>query len=117
MAATRDLNFVAIETTPETLADASTEFNRVVADRLTRPAYVFADDSMRAGAVWYLHFRIAEAGDRDAARWRATGWRTSRWSTPASIARTTSSSMGYRSATAFIPRSSDTSTPRKPKRG
>ena len=70
MASTRDLNFVAIETTPETLADASKEFDRVAADRLTRPAYVFADDAPRAGAVWYLHFRSAGEGD-DVARLRA----------------------------------------------
>lgn len=71
MASTRNLNLVAIETTPETLADASKEFDRVAADRLTRPAYVFGDDGLRAGAVWYLHFRIAEAADVDAARLRA----------------------------------------------
>jgi protein tyrosine phosphatase (PTP) superfamily phosphohydrolase (DUF442 family) len=71
MASTRGLNFVAIETTPETLAEASKQFDRLVADRLTRPAYVFADDAMRAGAVWYLHFRGAEALGDDVARLRA----------------------------------------------
>ena len=70
MASTRDLNFVGIETTPENLADASKEFDRVAGDRLTRPAYVFADDAPRAGAVWYLHFRTAGEGD-DVARLRA----------------------------------------------
>ncbi len=70
MASTRDLNFVAIETTPETLADAGKEFDRAAGDRLTRPAYVFADDAPRAGAVWYLHFRAAGEGD-DVARLRA----------------------------------------------
>jgi hypothetical protein len=71
MATTRDLNFVAIETTPETLADASKQFDRLAGDRLTRPAYVFADDAMRAGAVWYLHFRTADALGDDVARLRA----------------------------------------------
>lgn len=71
MASTRSLNLIAIETTPETLAAASKEFDRVAGDRLTRPAYVFADDPVRAGAVWYLHFRGAEAADPDAARLRA----------------------------------------------
>ncbi len=70
MASTRDLNFVAIETTPETLDAASKQFDRTAADRLTRPAYVFADDAARAGAVWYLHFRAAGEGD-DVARLRA----------------------------------------------
>ncbi len=71
LAATRDLNFVAIETTPETLAEASRQFDRVAGDRVTRPAYVFADDDVRAGAVWYLHFRTADAADPDVARLRA----------------------------------------------
>lgn len=71
MASTRDLNFVAIETTPETLAEVSKQFDRLAADRLTRPAYVFADDAMRAGAVWYLHFRTADALGDDVARLRA----------------------------------------------
>lgn len=71
MAATRGLTFHAIETTPETLADAVTEFNRVTADRLNRPAYVFGDDDLRAGAVWYLHLRTVDSLNDDAAKLRA----------------------------------------------
>ena len=71
MAATRGLTFHGIETTPETLATALTEFNRVVADRLNRPAYVFGEDDVRAGAVWYLHLRMVDAFNDDAARLRA----------------------------------------------
>lgn len=71
MATTRGLNFVAIETAPETLSEASKKFDQLAADRLTRPAYVFADDPMRAGAVWYLHFRTADALGDDVARLRA----------------------------------------------
>jgi hypothetical protein len=71
MASTRGVNFVAIETTPETLAEASKKFDQLAADRLTRPAYVFADDPVRAGAVWYLHFRTADALGDDVARLRA----------------------------------------------
>jgi hypothetical protein len=71
MASTRDLHFVAIEATPEALADASKQFDRAAADRLNRPAYVFADEPARAGAVWYLHFRNAESLGDDVARLRA----------------------------------------------
>jgi hypothetical protein len=71
LAATRDLHFVAIETTPETLAEASKQFDRVVTDRVTRPAYVFADDDLRAGAVWYLHFLTVDAAGPDVARLKA----------------------------------------------
>lgn len=71
MASTRDLNFIDIETTPEKLADASKEFNRLTADKLNHPAYVFADDNTRAGALWYLHFRFVDSLDNDVARLRA----------------------------------------------
>lgn len=71
VAATRGLAFHPIETTPETLADALAEFNRVTADRLNRPAYVFGEDDLRAGAVWYLHLRTVDALGDDAARLRA----------------------------------------------
>src|SRR5205823_11397723 len=56
VAARRGLAFVAIETTPEKLAGAVEVFNAVAADRARHPAYVFDDDGVRAGAVWYLHF-------------------------------------------------------------
>lgn len=68
VASTRGLSFVAIETTPETLATASKQFERTAADRLTRPAYVFADEPVRAGAVWYLYFRTALSEGDDVAR-------------------------------------------------
>lgn len=71
MAATRGLTFHAIETTPETLAAASGEFNRVAADRLNRPLYAFGQDGVRAGAVWYLHFRTVDSLGDDVARLRA----------------------------------------------
>ncbi len=71
LATTRNLRFVAVETTPETLGEASRQFDRETADRQTRPAYVFADDDRRAGAVWYLHFRTVDVADPDVARLRA----------------------------------------------
>ncbi len=71
MAATRGLTFHAIETTPEALADASAEFNRVAGDRLNRPLYAFGQDDVRAGAVWYLHFRTVDSLGDDVARLRA----------------------------------------------
>jgi hypothetical protein len=71
MADTRGMEFVAIETTPETLATASKQFDATAASKANHPAYVFADDSMRAGAVWYLHFRNVDTQDNDVARLRA----------------------------------------------
>ncbi len=71
LAEARGLKFVAIETTPEKLADAVTQFNATVTDKAARPTYVYDDDGVRAGAVWYLYFRTAEAMNDDAARVRA----------------------------------------------
>ncbi|MBA4066829.1 MAG: hypothetical protein C0501_24600 [Isosphaera sp.] len=67
----RGLRFVGVEATPENLADAVARFNAAVGDAANRPAYVFDDDGVRAGALWYLHFRTAEAMNDDAARVRA----------------------------------------------
>jgi protein tyrosine phosphatase (PTP) superfamily phosphohydrolase (DUF442 family) len=67
----RHLKFVAIETTPEKLAEAIGTFNGTVAETANRPAYVYADDGFRAGTVWYLHFRTADEMADDAARIRA----------------------------------------------
>jgi protein tyrosine phosphatase (PTP) superfamily phosphohydrolase (DUF442 family) len=71
VATKRGLALVAVETTPEKLAAALEAFNAALADRAARPAYVFDDDGVRAGALWYLHFRTAEAMNDDAARVRA----------------------------------------------
>jgi hypothetical protein len=71
MASTRELQFIPIETTPETLADASKQFDRVATNKVNHPAYVFADTPVRAGAVWYLHFRNVDTQDNDVARLRA----------------------------------------------
>ena len=71
VAAKRGLAFVAIETTPEKLATAIEQFNATVADAGRQPIYVFDDDGVRAGAVWYLHFRTADSLNDDAARVRA----------------------------------------------
>lgn len=67
----RSLHFTAIETTPENLAGALRLFNAAVADKATHPLYVYDDDGVRAGALWYLHFRTAETMNDDAARIRA----------------------------------------------
>jgi protein tyrosine phosphatase (PTP) superfamily phosphohydrolase (DUF442 family) len=67
----RGLGFVAIETTPENLPAALGVFNATLADKSARPIFVFDDDGVRAGAMWYLYFRTAESMNDDAARVRA----------------------------------------------
>jgi hypothetical protein len=73
LAEQRGFTFVAIETTPETLAEAFRKVGQLVTDRATQPVYVFDDDGLRAGAVWYLHFRTADSQAADTARIRANG--------------------------------------------
>jgi hypothetical protein len=67
----RNLHFVAIETTPESVATALRQFDAAIADPATHPTFVCDDDGIRTGAVWYLHFRTAESMNDDAARIRA----------------------------------------------
>lgn len=71
VAEARGLKFVAIEATPEKLGPGVAAFNAAVGDKANRPVYVFDDDGVRAGALWYLHFRTADAMNDDAARVRA----------------------------------------------
>jgi protein tyrosine phosphatase (PTP) superfamily phosphohydrolase (DUF442 family) len=70
LAAKRGLAFISIETTPERLTAAREEFNAAVKDKVVRPAYVFDDDRVRAGALWYLYF-LSKSMNGDAARVRA----------------------------------------------
>lgn len=71
VAAKRGLAFVALEATPEKLPEVIEQFNAVTADKSRHTIYVFDDDGVRTGAIWYLHFRTAEAMNDDAARVRA----------------------------------------------
>ena len=71
VAEARGLKFIAIETTPEKLPESLNTFNAAVGDKASRPIYVFDDDSVRTGALWYLHFRTVNAMNDDAARVRA----------------------------------------------
>jgi protein tyrosine phosphatase (PTP) superfamily phosphohydrolase (DUF442 family) len=69
----KGLTFTAIEPTPETLTDAAAAFDRVLMDRSAQPVYVFDDDGLRAGALWYVRFRTADQLSPDVARIRARG--------------------------------------------
>jgi protein tyrosine phosphatase (PTP) superfamily phosphohydrolase (DUF442 family) len=69
----KGLTFAAVEATPEKLSDAVTAFDRVVADRAAQPVYVFDDDGLRTGALWYVHFRTTDQLSPEVARIRARG--------------------------------------------
>jgi len=71
IASQRQLDLVSLEVTPENLPQALAQFNAVVGDDSRHPLYVFDDDGVRAGVLWYLHFRTVEVLNDDAARLRA----------------------------------------------
>lgn len=68
VAETRELNLTAIQTTPETVAEAYEAFTKAIADK---PAYVFDDDGLRTGAMCYLHFRLVDLESVEVGKIRA----------------------------------------------
>lgn len=71
IASQRQLDLIPLEVTPENLPPALAQFNAIVGDYSRHPLYVFDDDGVRAGVLWYLHFRSVEALQDDTARIRA----------------------------------------------
>lgn len=71
LAETRGLAFAAVETTPEMLADAFGQVSKLAADKSARPLYVFDDDGLRTGAVWYLYFKTVELESPEVSKIRA----------------------------------------------
>lgn len=77
VSATRELaekkgfTFIAVPATPTTLKPAFSQFAEAVGDRANRPAYVFDDDGVRTGSLWYLYFRTVESFNDDTAQVKA----------------------------------------------
>ncbi len=70
--AKRGLRFFSLEISGQTLTRETVDaFNRLVADHSHYPLFVYDRDGSLAGALWYLHFRLAEHLPDDAARIRA----------------------------------------------
>lgn len=67
----RGLGFAAIETTPGKLTSAADSFNRIAGTPTSRPVYFCDDEGLRAGVLWYVHFRTVEVLNADAASIRA----------------------------------------------
>jgi hypothetical protein len=65
------LTFVGIPTSAGNVKDAFERFRDTIGEAANRPAFVFDDDGIRAGGMWYLHFRTAEQLGDDTARVRA----------------------------------------------
>jgi hypothetical protein len=71
IASSRQLDLIPLEVTPENLPQTVEQFHAIVADTSRHPLYVFDDDGVRTGVLWYLHFRTIEALNDDTARIRA----------------------------------------------
>jgi protein tyrosine phosphatase (PTP) superfamily phosphohydrolase (DUF442 family) len=63
------LRYESIEVSPKTLTrDLVDRFNKLVTDDARLPLFVYDRDGSLAGALWYLHYRIAVGMDDDKAR-------------------------------------------------
>jgi hypothetical protein len=77
VAATRDLAekkglaFRSLAVEPTGLKAATGSFAEIVGDASLQPLYVFDDDGLRTGMLWYLHLRTIEALPDDAAQVKA----------------------------------------------
>lgn len=71
LAEKKGLTFVGIPTSPETLPEAFTKFREMVSDAGRHPMFIFDNDGVRTGSLWYLYFRVVDQFSDDAARVRA----------------------------------------------
>jgi hypothetical protein len=72
LARQRGLAFIPVAIAPEHLAQAVSAFNAAVTNPDGRPMYVCDEDGVRAGVLWYIHFRTVDYLNDDVARVRAS---------------------------------------------
>jgi protein tyrosine phosphatase (PTP) superfamily phosphohydrolase (DUF442 family) len=71
LAEKKGLAFVAIPVDPNIMKTASGAFAETVGDSGKQPMYVFDDDGVRTGSLWYLYFRTVDSMADDAAQVKA----------------------------------------------
>jgi protein tyrosine phosphatase (PTP) superfamily phosphohydrolase (DUF442 family) len=71
LAEKKGLAFVSIPVEPSGLKSASGTFAETVGDASQQPMYVFDDDGVRTGSLWYLYFRTVDAMADDMAQVKA----------------------------------------------
>jgi protein tyrosine phosphatase (PTP) superfamily phosphohydrolase (DUF442 family) len=77
----RGMKYFSLEISPQTLSKTlANEFSSLVTEQGNRPVFVYDSDGARAGAMWYLHFRLGQKASDDDARTqaRALGLRENR---------------------------------------
>jgi protein tyrosine phosphatase (PTP) superfamily phosphohydrolase (DUF442 family) len=65
------LRYLGLEVSPQNLAAAVNDFNRIVGDPANLPLFVYDKDGTLAGALWYLHFRTVDRLPDETARRKA----------------------------------------------
>jgi hypothetical protein len=65
------LNFFSLEVGLPLTREAVEEFNHMIGDPGNQPLFVYDSDGLLAGALWYLHFRIADGASEEDARNKA----------------------------------------------
>lgn len=71
LAESRGLTFLSLAVSPETLPQATAEFDRTVSHKPNHPLFVYDSDGVRAGGLWYLYYRTVDGLADDAARRKA----------------------------------------------
>ena len=71
LAEKKGMTFIAIPTEPTGLKAAYGTFVETVGNAAKRPMYVFDDDGVRTGSLWYLYLRTVESLPDDAAQVKA----------------------------------------------
>jgi len=68
----RNMRYVSFEISPQTLTkDKAAEFVKLIRDGSKQSIFVYDQDGSLAGAMWYLHMRLGEILDDDAAQLRS----------------------------------------------
>jgi protein tyrosine phosphatase (PTP) superfamily phosphohydrolase (DUF442 family) len=68
----RGMKFYSLEVSPQALTRKLVDdFSAVVGDPANQPVFAYDTDGSRVGALWYLHFRIAQKASDETARKQA----------------------------------------------
>jgi hypothetical protein len=68
----RGLIFLSLEVSPAGLSQKTLdEFSRALGDTKGQPLFIYDNDGMLAGGLWYLHFRTVEKDSDEASRIKA----------------------------------------------
>jgi protein tyrosine phosphatase (PTP) superfamily phosphohydrolase (DUF442 family) len=68
----RGMKFISLEVSPQGInKKLLEEFSALVGEQANLPLFVYDSDGARAGALWYLYFRVAQRASEDSARTQA----------------------------------------------